>query len=130
MCWSGSDVVWRLCQDFLRRGNGAASFKASLPDLRYDLVYMLLWWATIGYVFLFVDKHKVVADVLETYDRKTELIKLFKLSTIAMFSGSSSVVVVYRLSLYVILLFSVFLAWNAAKRRWDRVGPILRRRPF
>ena len=114
----GVDVVWRLCQDFLRKGAGVASFKASLRDLRYDLVYMLLSWATIGYVFLFVDKHKVVANVLETYDRKTELIKLFKLSTIAMFSGSSSVVIVYRLSLYVILLFSVFLAWNAAKKQW------------
>ena len=114
----GVDVGWRLLRDFLARGTGVASFKASLRYFRPDLVYMVLSWATIGYIFLLVDKHKVVANVLETYDRKTELIKLFKLSTIAMFSGSSSVVIVYRLSLYAILLFSLFLAWAAAKRQW------------
>lgn len=114
----GVDVGWRFCQDLSRRGAGAASFKASLRHLRSDLVYMLLSWATIGYIFLFVDKHKVMSNVLETYDRKAELIKLFKLSTIAMFSGSNSIVIVYRLSLYAILLLSLFLACAAAKRQW------------
>jgi hypothetical protein len=79
---------------------------------------MLLSWATIGYVFLFVDRHKVVTNVLETYDRKAELLKLLKLSTLAMFSGSSIVVIAYRLSLYVILLLSLFLACATAKRQW------------
>lgn len=114
----GVDVGWRFCQDFSKRGSGIASFNASLQYFRSDVVYMLLSWATIGYIFLFVDKHKVMANVLETYDRKTELIKLFKLSTIAIFSGSSSIVIVYRLSLYAILLLSLFLACAAAKRQW------------
>lgn len=114
----GVDVGWRFFQDFLQGRNGVASFKTSLRNFRSDLVYMFLSWATIGYVFLFVDKHKVVNNVLETYDRKTELIKLLKLSTIAMFSGSSIVVIVYRLSLYMILLLSLFLACAAAKRQW------------
>ena len=114
----GVDVGWRVCQNFLRREAGAASFKASLRYFYFDLVYMLLSWATIGYIFLFVDKHKVISNVLGTYDRKAELIKLFKLSTIAMFSGSNSVVIVYRLSLYAMLLLSLFLACAAAKRQW------------
>jgi hypothetical protein len=114
----GIDVGWRFCQDFQRRGTGIESFKASMRNFRSDLIYMLLSWATIGYIFLFVDKHKVMANVLETYDRKTELIKLFKLSTIAMFSGSSPIVIAYRISLYAILLLSLFLACAAAKRQW------------
>jgi hypothetical protein len=114
----GVDVGWRFWQDFRRRGAEASRFKTSLRYFRADLVYMLLSWATIGYVFLFVDKHKVVANVLEKYDRKAELIKLLKLSTVAMFSGSSTVVVAYRLSLYAILLLSLFLACIAVKRRW------------
>ena len=103
----GVDVGWRFWQDFRRRGAEASRFKTSLRYFRADLVYMLLSWATIGYVFLFVDKHKVVANVLEKYDRKAELIKLLKLSTVAMFSGSSTVVVAYRLSLYAILLLAL-----------------------
>jgi hypothetical protein len=114
----GVDVSWRVCQEFLRRGAGATTFKTSLRYFRADLAYMALSWATIGYIFLFVDKHKVMANVLETYERKAELLKLLKLSTIAMFSGSSSVVIVYRLSLYAILLLSLFLACFAAKRQW------------
>jgi hypothetical protein len=114
----GVDVVWRFSADVRSRGAGTAIVKGSLRRFRSDLTYMLLAFATIGYIFLFVDKHKVVANVLETYDRKTGLIKLFKLSTIAMFSGSSSVVILYRLSLYAILLFSLFLACAAAKRQW------------
>ena len=114
----GVDVGWRFFRDFQRRGAGAATFKTSLRYFRADLVYMALSWATIGYIFLFVDKHKVMTNVLETYDRKAELLKLFKLSTIAMFSGSSSVVIAYRLSLYAILLVSLFLACAAANRHW------------
>jgi hypothetical protein len=114
----GVDVGWRFFQDFQQRGAGAASFKTSLRYVRADLVYMALSWATIGYIFLFVDKHKVMTNVLETYDRKAELIRLLKLSTIAIFSGSSNVVILYRLSLYVILLVSFFLAGSAAKRQW------------
>jgi hypothetical protein len=114
----GVDVGWRFCQDFRRRRTGIAGFKASLRYFRSDLVYMLSSWATIGYVFLFVDKHKVMTNVLETYDRKAELIKLLKLSTIAMFSGSSVVVILYRLSLYAILLLSLFLACAAARQQW------------
>ena len=114
----GLDVGWRFLQDFQRRGAGAAAFRMGLRYFRADLVYMALSWATIGYIFLFVDKHKVMTNVLETYDRKAELLKLLKLSTIAMFSGSSGVVIVYRLSLYAILVVSLFLACAAAKRHW------------
>ena len=114
----GVDVGWRLCQDLSERRTGDASFKASLRSLRPDLTYLLLSWATIGYIFLFVDKHKVMTNVLETYNRKAELIKLFKLSTLAMFSGSSSVVVVYRLSLYAILVLALLVGCLAARRQW------------
>lgn len=114
----GVDVGWRLFQDFRRRGAGIASFKVRLKRSCPDLLYMLLSWATIGYIFVFVDRHKVAANVLQKYDRKAELIKLLKLSTMAMFSGPSSIVIVYRLSLYAILLLSLFLACSAVRRQW------------
>ncbi|MHB1796125.1 MAG: hypothetical protein ACYCPO_14270 [Acidobacteriaceae bacterium] len=114
----GVDVGWRFCQDMSRRGAWAASFKPVLRNFRSDVIYMLLSWTTIGYIFPFVDKQKAMTNVLGTYDRRAELIKLFKLSTIAMFSGSSPVVIAYRLSLYAILLFSLYLGCAAAKRQW------------
>lgn len=115
----GVDVGWRFWRDFSNRGSGLLGLKASLYRFRSDLAYMLMAWVTIGYIFLFVDQQKVIANVLQRYDRKAELIKLFKLSTIAMFSGSSSVVIVYRLSLYAILVVSLVLAGAAAKRQWS-----------
>ncbi|MGO8719061.1 MAG: hypothetical protein ACLQMO_07570 [Acidobacteriaceae bacterium] len=114
----GADVFCRSAPDLRSSGFSANGFKNCFNRFRPDLLYMFLSWATIGYMFLFIDKQKVVANVQQTYDRKAELIKLVKLSTLAMFSGSHPVVIAYRLSLYTILVLGLVLAFIAVTKQW------------
>ena len=117
----GTDVVCRFVQDFRAGGITASNLKGCLRRYRLDLSYMLLAWVTIGYIFLFINKRRVITNVLQAYDRKAALIKLVKLSTLAMFSGSHAAVIAYRLSLYAILLLALVLAFLAAtKQRVNR----------
>lgn len=114
----GIDVACRFVQDLHVGSVTANNLKGCLKRYRLDLLYMLLAWATIGYIFLFIDKRRVITNVLQTYDRKAALIKLVKLSTLAMFSGSHPAVIAYRLSLYAILLLALILAFLAATKQW------------
>ena len=114
----GIDVLCRVIPDLRTVSCGDSSFRACLQRYQPDVTYLLLAWATIGYVFLFVGRHRVVSNILQTYNRKVVLIKLIKLSTLAMFSGSHPSVIVYRLSLYAILLLAFLLASVAARKQW------------
>ena len=112
----GVDVFCRFAGDLKSAGLSAAHFKISVKRYRLDLQYMAAAWATIGYILLFIGKDRVVSNILQTYDRKTSFIKLVKLSTLAMFSGSHPAVIAYRFSLYAILLLALVLASSAAGR--------------
>jgi hypothetical protein len=112
----GVDVFCRFTGDLKSAGLSAAHFKICVKRYRLDLQYMAAAWATIGYILLFVGKDRVVSNILQAYDRKASFIKLVKLSTLAMFSGSHPAVIAYRLSLYAILLLTLVLASSAASR--------------
>ena len=112
----GADVFCRFTGDLKSAGLSAAHFKIGVKRSWLDLQYMAGAWATIGYILLFVGKHRVVSNILQSYDRKAALVKLAKLSTLAMFSGSHPAVIAYRLSLYAILLLALVLASSAAGR--------------
>lgn len=117
----GADVFCRVGLELRVSGVTARGFKQSFQRVKPDLTYMLLAWASILYIFLFVDRHKVVANALHNYDRKAEFVKLVKLSTLAMFSGSHPVVIANRLSLYAILVLGLVLAFIAEmkqRRNW------------
>ncbi|MHB1937922.1 MAG: hypothetical protein ACYCOR_15235 [Acidobacteriaceae bacterium] len=116
----GVDVFCRFAGDLRAAGLSATYFKRTVTRYRLDLQYMAAAWATIGYIFLFVGKHRVVTNILQTYDHKAFFIKLIKLSTLAMFSGSHPAVITYRLSLYVILLLAFVLA-SSAGLKFDRM---------
>jgi hypothetical protein len=118
----GTDVICRFVRDLRTGGITARNLKGCLKRYKLDLLYMLLAWTTIGYIFLFIDKRRVITNVLQTYDRKAAFVKLVKLSTLAMFSGSHPAVIAYRLSLYAILFLALILAFLAVmKQRVNRI---------
>lgn len=114
----GIDVAWRL-RGYLRRGQRSANTPLSYRgSLDWDILYALLTWSTVIYIAYFTSKSRVVANVLHIYNRKAVLIKLAKLSTLAMFSGSHPIAIAYRLSLYAILFLACVLAFVAAAKHW------------
>lgn len=86
----------------------------------WDICYMLLAWSTLLYIILFMGRQRVVANILQVYDRKAVFIKVVKLSTLAMFSGSRPLVILYRISLYGILILAILLASSGLWKRIQR----------
>ena len=105
---AGIDVVWRW---FLQRYDPNNADTSSTRFPQWDVLYMLLSWSTILYIVMFTGKHRVVANLLQTYDRAAVFSKLVKLSTIAMFSGPGPLVLAYRGSLYLLLFLAI--AWGS-----------------
>ncbi|HET9086444.1 MAG TPA: hypothetical protein VFN53_02865 [Acidobacteriaceae bacterium] len=110
----GIDVVSQL---FSRRYGSKGPETRSVPLQRSNVLYMLLSWTTMLYILLFTAKHRTVANLLEKYDRTAVFSKLVKLSTLAMFSGSGSLVLAYRASLYCLLVFAIIWASKGIAHR-------------
>ncbi len=114
----GLDVGWRILMDARQSQLAGENIHYPGHRFRWDIVYMLAAWSTFGYISLFIGAHRVMGNIMQAYPRRIELLRLAKLSTLAMFSGSQLIVVAYRLSLYVLLIFSITLAYNGLKVRW------------
>jgi hypothetical protein len=114
----GIDVAWRIWKEWRLNLPGMGKANRLWKKLRWDAIYMLLAWSTFLNIARFIGTHRVVGNLTQTYPRKRELLRLAKLSTLAMFSGSQPAVVLYRLSLYLILVLSIALALRGIKERW------------
>ncbi len=114
----GIDVVWRMFLD--RRAHLPSGQRNSniWRRFRWDLFYMLAAWSTFLYIARFIGTHRVLGNLTQTYPRKVELLRLAKLSTLAIFSGPQPSVIAYRTSLYIVLILSIAVAARALTARW------------
>lgn len=114
----GIDVVWRVWKERCARSSGAQKTNRLWKQFRWDIIYMMLAWSTFFNIARFIGTHRVMGNLTQTYPRKRELMRLAKLSTLAMFSGSQAGVILYRTSLYLILVFAIVLALRGIRSRW------------
>ncbi|HUZ04491.1 MAG TPA: hypothetical protein VMU62_03960, partial [Acidobacteriaceae bacterium] len=114
----GLDVAWRMQQRWRNHRIAPSDGAHYLRGFGWDIFYMLLAWCTVVYIAHFTGGSRVVANVLQTYNRKVVLLKLAKLSTLSMFSGTQLTTVAYRISLYILLILAIVLAFRGCKARW------------
>lgn len=114
----GLDVAWRMLKRFRGDTFSELSARQIVHLFRFDVLYMLLAWSTVGYIALFVSTKASNGNLIRAYPRSVELLRLAKLSTLAMFSGFRPLVAAYRISLYLLLLLAVILACNGIVTRW------------
>jgi hypothetical protein len=119
----GIDVAWRFVREFHAKRIRENRTSTLWRFFRWDLFYMLAAWSTFLYIAHFIGTHRVLGNLTQPYPRKVELLRLAKLSTLAMFSGSQPLVIVYRISLYIVLILSIALAARGLAMRW-RSGKI------
>lgn len=114
----GLDVGIRIWKSYQTSPQSGQSSSHLWTRFRWDILYMLAAWSTFLYIALFIRVDRVRDDVLQTYQRRTEILRLAKLSTLAMFSGNHPSVIAYRLSLYAVLVLGIILACRGFVRRW------------
>lgn len=114
----GIDVAWRIWKERRVILPGVDTTNRLWKRFRWDAIYMLLAWSTFLNIARFIGTHRVVGNLTQTYPRKRELLRLAKLSTLAMFSGSQPGVILYRISLYLVLILAAVLALRGARTRW------------
>lgn len=121
----GADVARRVIVAARESRTSTRKTKFSWRRFFPDLAYMLAAWATVGYIALFLGAHRVLNNITQTYPRRDELRALVKLSTLAMFSGAQWTVLAYRVSLYLLLIAAIAMAFRGWKQRWQnrQIGP-------
>ena len=112
------DILWRTRSNLPSLAYPRNNIFSRMIAVRWDIFYMVASWSTALYFIHFTEKNRVLANVLQTYNRKLVLLSLVKLSTLAMFSGSGLETLFYRASLYLILIISIVLAMRGLRKRW------------
>lgn len=116
------DILWCVRHNLFDSTHPRNSGFSPIIAIRWDIFYMVAAWSTSIYIVHFTAKRRVLANVLHTYNRKLVLLRLIKLSTLAIFSGSQVTTLLYRASLYLILIFSIAIAMRGFRTRWRQHG--------